>query len=126
MYTHSKPGGYVEIVEIYTDIFCDDDSLPADGALRRYYSKFSELAEVAFGRKPALSDEYVRDLEKAGFTDVKCYKRVQVLNPWPKDPVLKQIGKYALLAIKSGFHAYGCATRPPTPSWFTYCSWFTY
>ncbi|KAI5848797.1 S-adenosyl-L-methionine-dependent methyltransferase [Tricharina praecox] len=109
IYTHTKPGGYTEIVEIYCDIFCDDGSLPADGALRKYYNKWNELAEIAFGRKQPLMDEYIRDVEKAGFVDVKCYKRRQFLSPWPKDPVLKQIGRYGLLNIQTGFHAYGMA-----------------
>jgi hypothetical protein len=99
MFVHTKPGGYVELVEVYCDIFCDDGSLPENGGLRRYYRAWNAAADKA-GVKQPLAEDYVRSLEEAGFEAVTLYRRKQFLSPWPK------VGIVVLSMV------WGCAADP--------------
>ncbi|KAI5840911.1 S-adenosyl-L-methionine-dependent methyltransferase [Tricharina praecox] len=109
MYKHTAPGGYVEIVELFGDNFCDDGTLKPNGGLRTYYKHWIPAMEKSLNFKQPTDADYAQFLKDAGFVDVKVYHRKQILSPWPKDKTLKEMGRYNLLNVQTGYHAYGMA-----------------
>lgn len=63
----------MEIIEMSSDIASDDDSIPLDSGIRRVFDLWRSITKGA-GFKVLGNDngmELVRDLEMAGFVDVK-------------------------------------------------------
>ncbi|KHN94348.1 uncharacterized protein MAM_07777 [Metarhizium album ARSEF 1941] len=90
-FKHLKPGGKVEISEGRADFFCDDGSLAEDTATHRWLSEFRRLAApLGFDIAPQLPDM----LRDAGFADVAYAQKVVPLGTWPKNPALKEIGRW--------------------------------
>ncbi|KAI5778079.1 S-adenosyl-L-methionine-dependent methyltransferase [Geopyxis carbonaria] len=107
-FRHTKPGGYTEFCEIRNHIQSDDDSLKPDSALAEFFDKWRQAAEKA--NVPTLEDtDFVRLLKEAGFVDITVRVSKQPTNPWPKDKVLKQAGRYMMVNTESAFVAYGMA-----------------
>ncbi|KAK0711774.1 S-adenosyl-L-methionine-dependent methyltransferase [Lasiosphaeris hirsuta] len=88
---HLVPGGQLEVSEGRTDFWCDDGSLPADSATSKWLTEFRRLARpLGFDISPKLPGM----LKEAGFTDVEFRQRVVPCGTWPKDPALKEIGRW--------------------------------
>jgi len=109
---HTKPGGYFEMQELDPRFKSDDGSLREDSNL----SKWSEIicdASAKYNRPVPYYDEYVRWFEKAGFVDVRCVYLKCPTNPWPKDRVLKEAGRFQLVAHVEGLEglSVGLLTR---------------
>ncbi len=83
MYTHCKPGGYVELVEIEGDIFSDDGTIKPESYIRVYIEAWRSAMEKS-GIKYLSSGDLERLLKEAGFDEVRTYTRKQPFNPWPK------------------------------------------
>jgi len=45
-------------------------------------------------------------LEAAGFVDIQVEKKLWPLSPWPKDPKLKEIGRWALMGCIESVHPF--------------------
>ncbi len=95
-----NPSGYIEVVDISFPIKVDDDSLPADSALRKWSTFMLESAKN-LGRFSNSAESYKSQLIASGFENVVeiVYKWPQ--NRWPKDPKLKEIGRPRLLYFRS-------------------------
>lgn len=70
MFTHTKPGGYVEIQEWgMKKLFSNDGTADGDSALCEYWRRYPECAKKAGLNLPD-GDEIKDALEKAGFVDI--------------------------------------------------------
>ncbi|KAJ5233223.1 uncharacterized protein N7469_004989 [Penicillium citrinum] len=98
---HLKPGGRIEVSECYPRLACDDDSWPQDSHLRTWEIEFYRIAEIQ-GRIWDLSNR-VRDLlEAAKFEDIEEMESLVPVGTWPKDPKLKEIGRYFRAQLSDG------------------------
>ncbi|KAH0538535.1 hypothetical protein FGG08_004868 [Glutinoglossum americanum] len=104
-FDHTKPGGYLEVHEIDPMFYCDDGSLPEGSSARQWSVLFLEAC-AKLGRAIPPTDSYKVGMEAAGFVDVqeRVYKRPS--NTWPKDPRLKEIGKFTYANHVEGLHAF--------------------
>lgn len=90
-YTHCKPGGSVEISEGRANFFCDDGSLPESSKTYQWLTEFRRLsAPLGFDVAPELPGL----LRAGGFEDVEFVQRHVPLGTWPRDPKLKEIGRF--------------------------------
>lgn len=90
-YNHCKPGGHVEIAEGRADFFCDDGTLKDGSSTHTWLTEFRRLsAPLGFDIAPSLPDI----LKGAGFQDVAYTQKIVPLGTWPKDPALKEIGRW--------------------------------
>lgn len=91
-----RPGtGWFECHDFYPTPFCDDGSAPPDYALRAWESSLEHSARRVDPPRPLrIADQYKKWMLDAGFVDV--HERIEKIpiNPWPKDPRLKEIGQY--------------------------------
>ncbi|KEZ39862.1 hypothetical protein SAPIO_CDS8804 [Scedosporium apiospermum] len=84
-------GGIIELQDIIFPTFCDDDTLPPDGPLKRWSDLLLECFE-SVGRGITSAYLYPEQLAEAGFVDVNVVREKWPTNRWPKDKRYKQIG----------------------------------
>ncbi|KAG9496468.1 hypothetical protein J7337_011244 [Fusarium musae] len=93
-----KPGGWVESFEASAIIESDDDSVKPDSAMAQWGPIFIKASKIIGNTFTVVGDDLQRPgIEKAGFTDIKQWDSKLPLNPFPKDPKLKQIGQFGEL-----------------------------
>ncbi|KAL2797379.1 methyltransferase [Aspergillus keveii] len=88
-----KPGGYFEIASIDVNTYSDDEThLKAKCLLEGV--KNMHAASKKFGKDMNTTNTWKARMEKIGFVNVteEVYKLPQ--SPWPKDPKLKDLGRY--------------------------------
>ncbi|KAJ6010831.1 hypothetical protein N7451_002243 [Penicillium sp. IBT 35674x] len=90
-YENLEPGGWIEQFEFNIRVYSDDNSVPGDSILGQWGDIWFPCSERA-GRPFGIEETMRASLEKAGFVDIqeKVYK--VPLGPWPRDPVLKELG----------------------------------
>lgn len=90
----------------------DDGSLREDSNLA-YWSRIICEASASYNRPMPHYSEYKNWFEKAGFVDVKQIHLKTPTNPWPKDPTLKEAGRFQLVAHLEGLEglSLGLLTR---------------
>ncbi|KAL5337989.1 S-adenosyl-L-methionine-dependent methyltransferase [Aspergillus crustosus] len=88
-----KPGGYFEIASIDVNTYSDDDTHLRAKCLLESIVNMHE-ASKKFGKDMDTTATWKGRLERAGFINVheETYKLPQ--SPWPKDPKLKELGRY--------------------------------
>ncbi|KLP16767.1 methyltransferase [Fusarium fujikuroi] len=93
-----KPGGWVESFEASAIIESDDDSVKPDSALAQWGPIFIKASKTIGNTFTVVGDNLQRPgIEKAGFTDVEQWDSKLPLNPFPKDPKLKEMGQFGEL-----------------------------
>ncbi|KAH8692097.1 S-adenosyl-L-methionine-dependent methyltransferase [Talaromyces proteolyticus] len=90
-----NPGGYMELADISFPARVDDDSYPENSALRRWSDLMLESAKK-LGRYANSAALYKRQMIDAGFVDVVETIYPWPTNHWPKDPKLKELGRWVL------------------------------
>ncbi|KAM0216543.1 hypothetical protein ACHAQD_007775, partial [Fusarium lateritium] len=93
-----KPGGWIETFEASPTIESDDGTVKPDSAMARWAPIFIEASKKIGNTFTVIAEDIQRSgIESAGFTDVKQWNSKQPLNPFPKDPKLKEIGQFGEL-----------------------------
>ncbi|KAG8672279.1 hypothetical protein FPOAC1_005543 [Fusarium poae] len=93
-----KPGGWVETYEASPTIESDDDSVKLDSAMGQWGPTFIKASKVIGNTFTVVADDLQRKgVENAGFTDIQQWNSKLPLNPFPKDPHLKEIGQFGEL-----------------------------
>ncbi|KAL9589215.1 MAG: hypothetical protein Q9203_001998, partial [Teloschistes exilis] len=100
-YKHTKPGGYFELQELDCRFTSDDGTLLPTSNLA-YWSDLIVEAAAKYNRPIPRYTEYTAWFEKAGFTDIQQVVFKSPANTWPKDGILKEAGKYQLVAHLEG------------------------
>ncbi|KAI5357521.1 Putative S-adenosyl-L-methionine-dependent methyltransferase [Septoria linicola] len=107
-YDAIRPGGSIELVEIEWLTYCDDDSVPQDSAMVRWGVLMAE-AFAKMGRQAPTAEQYKQWLEDTGFENVHSEIIKRPTNDWPKDPNMKEIGKYCCLNFLEGMEGFTVA-----------------
>ncbi|KAF5586328.1 methyltransferase [Fusarium pseudocircinatum] len=108
-FKHTKPGGWVESVELWGNSKCDDDTLKPESPLHKWVEVFKKIESLT--GKSFFWDEKMQDsISDAGFINVSG-RRIKVpIGTWPKDKNLKQWGawnRHFLLQGLEGFSIRG-------------------
>lgn len=101
---HTRPGGYIEQVEQSVWIKSDDGTI--DGTVFERWGQVSLKAGEAFGKSLRVLDESAKGIKEAGFTDVVERRFKVPIGPWPKDPHLKELGRYNRLQWEEGIEGW--------------------
>ncbi|KAL8863286.1 MAG: hypothetical protein Q9178_000661 [Gyalolechia marmorata] len=109
---HTKPGGYFELQELDCRFVSDDNTLLDSHNLTSWSHLITEAANNYNRPIPRYTD-YLHWFEKAGFTDIRQVLFKCPANPWPKNKILKEVGKFQLLAHTGGLEgvSLGLLTR---------------
>ncbi|KAK1147871.1 hypothetical protein N8T08_000385 [Aspergillus melleus] len=92
-YDNLKPGGYFEVKEGDISAKCDDGSIPKEWSLGTA-EKESIRACNLLGQTLTAPEHLKQWMEEAGFVNVEERIFRLPMNTWPKDPELKEIGRY--------------------------------
>ncbi|QKX56299.1 uncharacterized protein TRUGW13939_03400 [Talaromyces rugulosus] len=104
-YKHLNPGGWAEFQSIELNCFCDDDSRQKATAWVTWSENLHKAART-FGKNMRTLRTWPDRLKEAGFQNVQTMAIPLPFNPWPKDPKLKEIGRYQQLHMYEGIGSY--------------------
>ncbi|KAK4635790.1 Methyltransferase pytC [Fulvia fulva] len=116
IYNALKPGGYFELAEMECGTFCDDETVPADSDSNKWWMWLEE-AFAKIGKPIPKIDEFPKLLEGAGFVDVVSEMKKRPVNDWPKDPRMKEIGRYSCLNFLEGLEGFTMAPFTRVLGW---------
>jgi hypothetical protein len=96
-----KPGGWVEFQCVTGVLRCDDGTVPANNAMRRFSDALYESC-IKFGTPIDSPTRWKALFEERGFeTATEMVYRLPC-NPWPKDQRLKLVGAFEMENLLSG------------------------
>jgi len=101
-----EPGGWLEIQDYGLPVkSADDTHLGTD--LLRWGELLCEAARQ-LGRPMGsdVSDRYVAWMEEAGFVDIEQRMFMWPSNAWPKDPFMKELGRWNQINILDGLEGF--------------------
>jgi ubiquinone/menaquinone biosynthesis C-methylase UbiE len=104
-YAHTKPGGWIEIVEHSVHPIADDETMGPDHFYHLWGETVIELGEK-FGKSFTIWEESKVRMEKAGFVDVVEHTYKWPMNGWPKDRRMKNIGRWNQLRLHEGIEGF--------------------
>ena len=112
-----NPGGWVEIADFEGDWFSDDDPDMERAPSIRKWARLQQEASIKFGKKLNVAHLHKRQLIDTGFQDVHEQVYKIPVNPWPKDPKLKEIGRYQQANAIEGMEAMSLALFTRVLGW---------
>ncbi|CAA9964486.1 S-adenosyl-L-methionine-dependent methyltransferase [Pyrenophora teres f. maculata] len=89
-YQHTKPGGWIEIVEHSVCPISDDESMGPDHFYHTWGKVVVEMGD-RFGKTFTIWEESAERLRRSGFVDVTVVDYKWPMNGWPTDKRLKNI-----------------------------------
>lgn len=104
-----KPGGWVENQEFDCTIVSDDGTLPESSKLVEWAQLWNQSVETVGKTGRCNPQKMVDQMTKAGFINTRIVTKKMPIGPWPKDSMLKESGKFGLVALYSG--VYGMSVR---------------
>lgn len=104
-FNNLEPGGYMESQEIYSKVYCDDGTMPADYELLKW-TKAQDTAAMKLGVPLRIANKLKTWYEQAGFVDV--YEEIFAIpiNTWPSDSRAQLFGKFMRWNMLLGVHAW--------------------
>jgi SAM-dependent methyltransferase len=92
IYKHTKPGGFIEQMEMSVKFTSDDGAADSDDVMAEWSQIFIDAGE-RIGKSFKIADQAAFLIRDAGFVDVvERWFKVPV-GPWPKDKRLREIGR---------------------------------
>ncbi|KKA16637.1 UMTA methyltransferase family protein [Rasamsonia emersonii CBS 393.64] len=104
-FEHLKSGGYFEFDGAYAHFLSDDDTHKKAENCQSWLEKLRD-ASAKFGKSIENVRYWKEKMEKAGFVDVKEESFKVPIGPWPKDPKLKEIGRFQQVQQIQGAEVY--------------------
>jgi len=111
-----KPGGFFEAAEVGILPLTDDNTLPNPSHTKRG-AELSIEACHKLGNQIQVVDDLKGWMEQAGFVDIVEKSFKIPLNPWPKDPKLKEIGRFMLVGMCEGMEGFVTALYTGVLGW---------
>ncbi|OAX80651.1 hypothetical protein ACJ72_05014 [Emergomyces africanus] len=113
-----KPGGYLEVSNASVWFDSDDGSIPADEkhVLRQWGRLFRQAGDI-MGKPTTISENQKDVMVDAGFEAVEETRLKLVVGSWPKDPALKQVGRYHQLECLQGCEGWALALLTRVLKW---------
>jgi len=99
-----RPGGWLEMQDLYMPLLCDDDSTRGT-AWQAWNDRYIEAC-LKIHRDPSWTARYKEWMVAAGFTDVRETKFKWPINPWPRDPNLKEMGLWNMVNMLKGLDGF--------------------
>ncbi|KAL7274541.1 hypothetical protein RUND412_002567 [Rhizina undulata] len=87
-----KPGGWVEVQNLFAGFLSDDGTLPPDAILQEWCNYIGKATNES-GRE-GLTSSKGKALEEAGFVSVGVRVKKYPIGQWPKEKLQKEIGMY--------------------------------
>ncbi|KAJ5794799.1 hypothetical protein N7457_001398 [Penicillium paradoxum] len=106
IFAHIKPGCYFEIQESGFWAWSDDGTVTHESPINQYLSALIEAGR-AIGRELNIYYKLKDWMVEAGFEDVQQFTYLLPYSPWPRDPHLKELGKYQALMVQQAVESYG-------------------
>jgi hypothetical protein len=97
----TKPGGYVEHLEIDIMLTSDDGTVDENHFMHKWSTILSEAGEK-LGKSLNLNEKMRDGMEAAGFEDVQERIFKVPIGSWPSDPKMKLLGRWAQLFCLEG------------------------
>ncbi|KAM0345712.1 hypothetical protein ACHAPU_006367 [Fusarium lateritium] len=93
-FKHLLPGGYFEVQGVDARLFSDDGTIKKAPNAQLWMENLRNAC-TKFGKSIDGSSEWKERMVRAGFIDVheEVHKQLPI-GPWPKDPKMKELGKY--------------------------------
>jgi len=98
----------MQLSEYATDVISDDNSYPKECAIRTYL-RLMNSAAAKIGRVMNVAHTLKGIAEEVGFTNASQKLVKLPWAPWPSDPKMKELGRFALLNCETSFEAFGLA-----------------
>lgn len=101
-----EPGGYLEFQDYGLPLKCADETLTGT-SLEQWGILLCEAARK-LGRPMGtdVSDRYREWMEAVGFVDIEERHFMWPSNSWPKDPYMKELGRWNLINILDGLEGF--------------------
>jgi hypothetical protein len=94
-YEHLAPGGWVEQLEFEVETNADKSSGKfADQIMTAFSNSITKTASEKTGKSFSICPSIGSSLRNAGFVDIKETKFIWPIGAWPKDPHLKDLGRW--------------------------------
>ncbi|GME44409.1 putative tam domain methyltransferase protein [Neofusicoccum parvum] len=116
IYENLKPGGYIEAKETDAWATSDDDTIPASSNLMRWQERCF-AASRTLGLSPTAPEQLKQWITDAGFVDVQERQFKLPFNEWPKNPELKQVGRYQLVQYLDALEPYALGLLVEVLGW---------
>ena len=108
-YDYLQPGGWMESQEAYPTVLCDDGTLDKETNAFYLYSKKLDEAAMTAGKPIRIANKMKRWFQEVGFVDVHEEVFKIPINPWPKDPQFKLIGRFWADSLMAGLQGFALA-----------------
>ncbi|KAH8648895.1 methyltransferase family protein [Tricladium varicosporioides] len=105
IYKCTKPGGYIEHLEISIMFKSEDGSVTEDHFMAQWSKTLLHAAEQ-LGKTFAIYDFNYEMITKAGFVDVVEKKFKVPVGTWPSDPKMKELGQWNMLFCLEGLESW--------------------
>lgn len=112
---HTAPGGYFEFQDYDCQLKSATGKFPT-GAVIRYWNIVSSAA-ASTGRPFEVAETMCARISAAGFVDVTQRTEMWPIGTWPEDQKLKEVGRWASIAVRLSFHAFGNALLARVLGW---------
>ncbi|KAJ4363773.1 hypothetical protein N0V95_000967 [Ascochyta clinopodiicola] len=104
-FNNLEPGGWMESQELYSKVYCDDNTMPATWPLLQW-SKDQDEAAMKLGTPLRIANKLKTWYEQAGFLDVKEEVFRVPLNEWAKEDRFKMYGKFMAQNMQGGLYGW--------------------
>jgi len=104
-YNNLEPGGFMESHEIYSKLYCDDGTMPADYEVLEW-THTQDKAAMTLGMPLRIANKLKNWYEQAGFVDVHEVVYGIPINSWARDARDKLLGKFMYWNMCQGVHAW--------------------
>jgi metalloendopeptidase OMA1, mitochondrial len=107
-FDYLEPGGWMECQEVYTKLYCDDNTLTPDNKFGEWTGLQDEAAMMMV-RPLRIANKLKKWYEDIGFVDVHEEVFKLPINSWPRDPQFKLIGKFWESSLADGLQGFSLA-----------------
>ncbi|KAK2795571.1 hypothetical protein FQN51_000425 [Onygenales sp. PD_10] len=104
-HTHLKPGGWIELQEPQSEAESDDESKNRVPFVNKFQTNCIEAAHK-FGKSINQAPTHKQRLVDAGYINIREEIKRFPIGAWPKDPHLKELGRFWMENIVSGVEVY--------------------
>ncbi|KAF6790741.1 hypothetical protein CSOJ01_14474 [Colletotrichum sojae] len=116
VYKALSTGGWFEVGSLMMPMGCDDGTVPKNSALARWHDLLTE-ATAKIGRLYTAIATHTKEMEEAGFVNVKHKDFIWPLNSWPKDEHLSEIGRWHCVNLDLALEAMSLALLTRVMDW---------
>jgi SAM-dependent methyltransferase len=96
-----KPGGYLEQAEYSAQFTSDDDTIPPGGGIEAW-NQVGPACHKQLNRELQVLESMRQHMLDAGFGEVVEHRYKWPIGPWPKNPLLKDLGQWARAHVETG------------------------